>query len=135
MHQRIGEVVDVNHPLPLSESPRRRYGPPMTLAADSDCSGQEFSVEDVYTGAFASGFGRVGDGRSFAFHTERNLLVVELYRPRMAGPVPQAEDVVAVATRRLTDIDLTDERSIVAAVRDLVAAAQPVTRGDSKPPR
>jgi hypothetical protein len=107
----------------------------MTLAADSDCTGREFFVEDIYTGVFASGFGRVGDGRSFAFHTEKNLLVVELYRPRVAGPVPLAEDVVAVATRRLTDIDLTDERSVVAAVRDLVAAAQPVTRGASKQSR
>ena len=101
----------------------------MTLAADSDCAGREFFVEDVYTGVFASGFGRLGDGRSFAFHTEKNLLVVELYRPRLVDPVPQAEDVVAAATRRLTDIDLTDERSVIAAVRDLVAAAQPVTRG------
>jgi hypothetical protein len=47
--------------------------------------------------------------------------------------VPQADDVVAVATRRLTDIDVTDERSLVAAVRDAVANAQPVSRGGSKP--
>jgi hypothetical protein len=105
--------------------------PAMTLAADSDCAGQEFFVEDVYTGVFASGFGRIGDGRSFAFHTEKNLLVVELYRPRLDGPVPQAEDVVAVGTRRLANIDLTDERSVIAAVRDLVAAAQPVARTGS----
>jgi len=35
---------------------------------------------------------------------------------------------VAVASRKLTDIDLTDERSVSAAVRDAVAAAQRVTR-------
>ena len=45
--------------------------------------------------------------------------------------VPLAEDIVAVASRRLADIDLTDERSVSAAVRDAVAALQPVTR----PPR
>ena len=56
------------------------------------------------------------------------MLVVEVYRPRLTGPVPQAEDVVAVATRKLIDIDLTDERSLSAAVRDAVAAAQPVPR-------
>lgn len=56
------------------------------------------------------------------------MLAVEVYRPRCNGPVPQAEDVVAVATRKLTDIDLTDERSVAAAVRDAVAAAQPVPR-------
>ena len=57
-----------------------------------------------------------------------STLVVEVYRPRLSGPVPQAEDVVAVATRKLTDIDVTDERSLSAAVRDAVAAAQPVAR-------
>ncbi|CKT49426.1 Uncharacterised protein [Mycobacterium tuberculosis] len=46
----------------------------------------------------------------------------------MAGPVPQAEDVVAMAVRGLVDIDLTDERSLAAAVRDSVASAAPVSR-------
>ena len=100
----------------------------MTLAADRDLGNQEFAIEDITTGVHASGFGQVGDGRSFSFHIEKQMLVVEVYRPRMTGPVPQAEDVVAVASRKLTDIDLTDERSVAAAVRDAVAAAQPVTR-------
>ena len=100
----------------------------MTLAADRDLGNQDFAVEDITTGVHASGFGQVGDGRSFSFHIEKQTLVVEVYRPRVTGPVPQAEDVVAVASRKLTDIDLTDERSVVAAVRDAVAAAQPVTR-------
>ncbi len=100
----------------------------MTLAADRETDTGEFAIEDISTGVHASGFGRVGDGRSFSFHIERQLLVVEVYRPRVIGPVPQAEDVVAVATRKLTDIDLSDERSVAAAVRDAVAAAQPVSR-------
>jgi hypothetical protein len=100
----------------------------MTLAADRDLGNQEFAIEDITTGVHASGFGQVGDGRSFSFHVERQMLVVEVYRPRIAGPVPQQEDVVAVASRKLTDIDLTDERSVSAAVRDAVADAQPVTR-------
>jgi hypothetical protein len=100
----------------------------MTLAADRDLGNQEFAIEDITTGVHASGFGQVGDGRSFSFHIEKQMLVVEVYRPRVTGPVPQAEDVVAVASRKLTDIDLTDERSVAAAVRDAVAAAQPVTR-------
>jgi hypothetical protein len=104
----------------------------MTLAADSDCSSHEFLVEDVNTGIYANGFGQTGDGRSFAFRTDRHQLMVEVYRPRLAGPVPHADDVVAVATRRLTDIDVTDERSLVAAVRDAVANAQPVSRARSK---
>jgi len=100
----------------------------MTLAADRDLNSQGFAIEDISTGVHANGFGQVGDGRSFSFHIERQMLVVEVYRPRICGPVPQAEDVVAVATRKLTDIDLTDERSVAAAVRDAVAAAHPVTR-------
>jgi hypothetical protein len=100
----------------------------MTLAADRDLDNQEFAIEDITTGVHASGFGQVGDGRSFSFHIEKQTLVVEVYRPRVTGPVPHAEDVVAVASRKLTDIDLTDERSVTAAVRDAVAAAQPVTR-------
>jgi hypothetical protein len=100
----------------------------MTLAADRDVASQEFATEDITTGVHASGFGQVGDGRSFSFHVEKLMLVIEVYRPRISGPVPQAEDVVAVASRTLTDIDLTDERSVSAAVRDAVAAAEPVTR-------
>ena len=100
----------------------------MTLAADRDLGNQEFAIEDITTGVHASGFGQVGDGRSFSFHIEKQMLVIEVYRPRISGPVPQAEDVVAVASRKLTDIDLTDQRSVAAAVRDAVTAAQPVTR-------
>ncbi|HZN78124.1 MAG TPA: hypothetical protein VFC01_00330 [Mycobacterium sp.] len=100
----------------------------MTLAADRDLGNREFAIEDITTGVHASGFGQVGDGRTFSFHIEKHMLVVEVYRPRVSGPVPQAEDVVALANRKLTDIDLTDERSVAAAVRDAVADAQPVTR-------
>ena len=100
----------------------------MTLAANRDLGNQGFAIEYITTGVHASGFGQVGDGRSFSFHIEKQILVVEVYRPRVTGPVPQAEDVMAVASRKLTDIDLTDERSVAAAVRDAVAAAQPVTR-------
>jgi hypothetical protein len=100
----------------------------MTLAADRDFGSQRFAIEDITTGVHASGFGQVGDGRSFSFHIEKQILAVEIYRPRISGPVPQAEDVVAVASRKLVDIDLTDERSVSAAVRDAVAAAHPVPR-------
>ncbi|HEY6648316.1 MAG TPA: hypothetical protein VI217_14625 [Mycobacterium sp.] len=100
----------------------------MTLAADRDLGNREFAIEDITTGVHASGFGQVGDGRTFSFHIEKQMLVIEVYRPRVSGPVPQAEDVVALANRKLTDIDLTDERSVAAAVRDAVADAQPVTR-------
>jgi hypothetical protein len=98
----------------------------MTLAADRELDNHQFAIEDINTGVHASGFGQVGDGRSFSFHIEKQMLVVEVYRPRLSRPVPLDEDVVAVASRKLTDIDLGDERSVSAAVRDTVAAAQPV---------
>jgi hypothetical protein len=100
----------------------------MTVTADRHIADQQFAVEDMLTGIFASGYGRVGDGRSFSFHIEHRSLVVEIYRPRLAGPVPQAEDVVATAVRGLVDLDLTDERSLTAAVRDSVTHAAPVLR-------
>jgi hypothetical protein len=100
----------------------------MTLAADRELGSDEFAIEDITAGVHASGFGQVGDGRSFSFHVERQQLVIEIYRPRLTALVPAEEDVVAVASRKLTDIDLTDERSISAVVRDAVAAAQPVSR-------
>ncbi|BAX93152.1 hypothetical protein [Mycobacterium shigaense] len=100
----------------------------MTVTVDRHTSDGEFAVEDISTGIFASGYGQVGDGRSFSFHIEHRSLVVEVYRPRISGLVPQAEDVVAKAVRSLVDIDLTDERSLTAAVRDSVARAAPVAR-------
>jgi hypothetical protein len=100
----------------------------MTVIVDRHVVDDQFAVEDMLTGIFASGYGRVGDGRSFSFHIEHRSLVVEVYRPRLAGPVPQAEEVVATAVRGLVDIDLTDERSLTAAVRDSVAHAVPFTR-------
>lgn len=100
----------------------------MTVTVDRHIAGCKFAVEDMSTGIFASGYGQVGDGRSFSFHIEHRSLVVEVYRPRLTGPVPHAEDVVARAARSLVSIDLTDGRSLAAAVRDLVAHATLVLR-------
>ena len=57
----------------------------MTLA-DSECFPTEFVFEDVMAGVHVNGFGHIGDGRSFAFFSQRNELVVEVYRPRLPGP-------------------------------------------------
>ncbi|MRH90189.1 hypothetical protein GFY24_22565 [Nocardia sp. SYP-A9097] len=85
-----------------------------------------FTVEDVTVGRYAHGFGVTGDGRSFAFRTVRATLTLEIYRPDLETEVPATEDVVAVAEARVTDIDLDDERSIIALVRDLIPEAVPV---------
>ncbi|MCB0934289.1 MAG: hypothetical protein KDB71_20705 [Mycobacterium sp.] len=98
----------------------------MTLATAPETHRAEFVVEDITTGVFANGFGHLGDGRTFAFHLHRGRLEVEIYRARLARPVPLPEDVVAVAIRNLTDLDIDDERSLAAAVRDAIADAVPV---------
>jgi hypothetical protein len=105
-----------------------RYGRSMSVAEDGQFSDGEFAIEDMWLGFFstkilASGFGQVGDGRSFAFCIEGQNLLVEVYRPLLKGPVPQPEDVVARAQRNVVDIDITDQRSLGAAVRDAVALA------------
>ena len=98
----------------------------MSVAENDKLSDQEFAIEDMWHGVFsakvlASGFGRVGDGRSFAFCIQGQWLLVEVYRPRLSGPVPQPEDLVATVRRSVVDVDITDERSLAAAVRDAVA--------------
>jgi hypothetical protein len=89
----------------------------------------EFAIEDMWLGVFsakvlASGFGQVGDGRSFAFRIEGQWLLVEIYRPRWRGPVPQPEDIETALRCNVVDVDVTDERSLAAAVRDAVALAE-----------
>lgn len=93
----------------------------MTLAAAPESERAEFVVEDIITGVFASGFGHLADGRAFAFHAHRGQLEVEVYRPRLGGPVPLPEDVVATIRRVLVNVDVDDARSVSAAVRDAVA--------------
>ena len=92
-----------------------------------------FSVDEVTTGPFAHGFGRTGDGRTFAFRTVRAILVLEIYRADSDGDVPAPEDVEAWAQTQVTDIDLDDARSVVALVRDLVPRADAVARGRNVP--
>ena len=99
------------------------YGDAMTLTPAAQSRGADFVIDDLTTGLFASGFGRLGDGRRFSFHAHRGQLMVEVYRPRTTGPVPAPEDVIASGTRSLGDLDTGDARSVAAAVRDAVATA------------
>ncbi|KAA0023620.1 hypothetical protein [Antrihabitans cavernicola] len=86
----------------------------------------EFTVEYVAVGPFAHGFGRSASGRPYAFRVIRRTLNVEVYRDDLDNTVPSQDDVVARAEGSITDIDLTDERSIIGLVRDMVTSAQPV---------
>jgi hypothetical protein len=92
-----------------------------------------FALDDITVGPFAHGFGTTGDGRSFAFRTVWTILTLEIYRADLDTAVPGPEDVAAVAQARVTDIDLDDERSVSAMVRDLIPTAVPVGgRGDDR---
>lgn len=95
----------------------------MTLVDADGADRDDLVVEDISTGMFASGFGRLADGRRFSFQVHRAQLVVEVYRPRSTGPMPLPEDVIATARRPLADVDADDARSLLAAVRDLIDAA------------
>jgi hypothetical protein len=103
----------------------------MTLMT-ADYAGSAFVLEELFPGLHASGYGQLGGGRSFAFHTLHRQLIIEVYRAHLPGPVPQCDDVVALGTRSVAGIDLNDARSVVAAVRDMVAAARPVTNTASR---
>ena len=108
-----------------------RHGRYMDVADDRPTADPEFAIEDMWVGVFsakvlASGFGQVGDGRSFVFRIKGQWLLVEIYRPRLSGPVPQSEDVVDTVRRSIRGVDITDERSLAAAVRDAVAGAEPI---------
>ncbi|AFU02167.1 MULTISPECIES: hypothetical protein [Nocardia] len=84
-----------------------------------------FAIDDITVGPFAHGFGTTADGRPYAFRTVRATLTLEIYRADLADDMPGPDDVVAVAQARVTDIDLDDERSVVALVRDTIPAAVP----------
>ncbi|BBZ33238.1 hypothetical protein [Mycolicibacterium confluentis] len=101
----------------------------MALADNRNAAEAELVFEDISTGIHASGFGSLPGGRTFAFGVvDRQHLVIEVYRRSMVGPVPDADDVVATAVRSCRGIDLADERSLTATVRDAIATAAPGTR-------
>lgn len=88
-----------------------------------------FAVEQVTTGSQANGFGSTDDCRPFAFRVHKSTLYLEIYRGDLTTSVPDKSDVAAVSEQSVKEIDLTDERSIVAVVRDAVNSADDVGNG------
>ncbi|WP_245664007.1 hypothetical protein [Nocardia arthritidis] len=82
-----------------------------------------FAIDDLTVGAYAHGFGTTADGHPFAFRTIRATLTLEIYRRDLGDAVPGPEDVLTVAEATVTDIDLDDERSVAALVRDMIPDA------------
>ena len=83
----------------------------------------QFAVEDLTCGPQAHGFGSTGDGRTFAFQVKRAGLRLEVYRAGLRSAVPGPEDVASVSELSVKDVDLEDERSVVALVRDALDEA------------
>ncbi len=94
------------------------------MGVDVGTEETHFVVEEVNAGTHPNGFGRTDDGRAFTFRVHRSTLYVEIYRADVQSPVPDRSEVEAVAEHSVTEVDLTDERSIVGVVRDAVAHAQ-----------
>ena len=94
----------------------------------ADSAEQEFAIEDITTGVHASGFGQLGDGRSFSFHVERQTLVVEVYRPRLRRPGAAGRGRRRHGHPQARPTSTSTTSAACAAVRDAVADAQPVPR-------
>ena len=90
----------------------------------NDTSG--FAVEYVSVSPHPHGFGKLADGSPFAFRMFKRMMLVEVYRDDLRTEIPDTDDVVARAEGAVTEIDLTDERSVVGMVRDLLRSAEPV---------
>ncbi|MBD8505195.1 hypothetical protein HT102_01650 [Hoyosella sp. G463] len=79
-----------------------------------------FVIDDLSLDPYAHGFGQTPDGRTFTFQVRNHLLHVEVYRPGLSTTVPDTADVAGTADLSIVDIDVADERSVIAAVRDAV---------------
>src|SRR5690349_16388 len=78
--------------------PSKIRGVELATEHDSDASSvATFQVEQVSTGAQASGFGSTEDNRPFAFRVYKRTLYLEIYRADLPSPVPDRSDVTAVA--------------------------------------
>lgn len=82
--------------------------------------GSRFTLDYISAGPHAHGFGMTDGGNPYSFRVRGRSLVVEIYREG-AETVPGLEDVIASVRRSVIEIDLSDERSISAVVRDAVS--------------
>ncbi|HEY3262011.1 MAG TPA: hypothetical protein VGJ95_17420 [Pseudonocardiaceae bacterium] len=82
-------------------------------------------VELLATGPNAHGYGRVADGRTFAFRVRNRKARMEIYRADADGAEPMPEDVELVAELSTGRVNLHSDRSLKVLLRTLVAAAEP----------
>jgi hypothetical protein len=82
-------------------------------------------VEMLTTGPNAHGYGRLGDGRGFAFRIRNRKAHLEIYRSDADGVEPAPEDIELVAQRPAGRVNLDGARSLTVLLRSLVAVAAP----------
>lgn len=91
-----------------------------------------FSVDDITLGPHAHGFGTAEDGRPFSFRVVEGTMTLRVYRDDLDSTVvPSGDDVTATARARVSDVDLSDERSVVAMVRDMLTHVEPHPQADA----
>jgi len=89
-----------------------------------------FRVDDITVGPYAHGYGATEDGKVFSFRVVGAVMTLRVYRTDLdPAAVPVRKDVDAVATARVSEVDLADERSIIAMVRDMTMNSVPVFAG------
>lgn len=112
---------------PEASEPSDPAEPPAPVPAHPPA---RFAVDDIILGPHANGFGVAEDGRAFSFRVVGATMTVRVYRADLEpAAVPGRADVEAVASAGVSEVDLSDERSVVAMVRDMTTTAVPVRRG------
>lgn len=82
-------------------------------------------IELLATGPNAHGYGRLHDGRTFAFRVRNRKARLEIYRLDADGAEPTPHDVELVAERTTGRVNLESRRSLTALLPSLAVDAQP----------
>jgi hypothetical protein len=83
------------------------------------------ALELLTTGPNAHGYGRLGDGRNFAFRVRNRKARLEIYRAGADAAEPEPADVELVAERSTGRVNLDSQRSIQALLPCLAVDAEP----------
>jgi hypothetical protein len=86
----------------------------------------ELSIESLTTGPNAHGYGRLADGRDFAFRVRNGKAWLEIYRSGADAVVPAPSDVELVSVYRAGEVNLDQRRNLIGLVHRLVECARPV---------
>jgi hypothetical protein len=83
------------------------------------------AIELLTTGPNAHGYGRLADGRHFAFRVRNRKVRLEIYRAGADAAEPEPADLELVAERPTGRVNLDSRRSITALLPCLAVDAEP----------